>query len=102
MLSPGENEEMQEQFEMQDKERLEIGQEDGGSGKKKHMETVSKWNKLHCEVVSFPFIQLCRPEIWECAFTPFRPSVPKILLTHTLFLPALPALILSREQNSPA
>lgn len=46
MLPPGEDEEMQKQFEMQDKERLEIGQEDGGSGKKNHMETVSKWNKL--------------------------------------------------------
>lgn len=65
-------------------------------------EIVPRWNKLSCEVVSFPFIQLCRLEIWECAFTPFWPSFPKIPLIHPLFSHLLPTQLLSREPTSPA
>lgn len=36
MLSLGKDEEMQKQFEMQDRERLEMRQENRGSGKKNY------------------------------------------------------------------
>ena len=99
VLSPGKDEETQKQFEMQDRERLEMGQEDGGSGKKNHewnspkMEQVELWGR---ELPIHPVVQA--RNLGVCLYT-FLALIPQDSSNTSTFFPSLTNTALVQGTN---